>query len=135
VNQKPDKSQYRKYIIKSFEGANDYASFDEVLHRRFKRLLDEKQQLPHLVLIDGGVGQLNVAIKVFNELGISDRVDLISISKNDKHKSSTIHLTDGATKSIMDSLNYSVLAKVQDEVHRFAVKFHRERYSKKMIGK
>lgn len=135
VNQKPDKSQYRKYIIKSFEGANDYASFDEVLHRRFKRLLDEKQQLPHLVLIDGGVGQLNVAIKVFDELGISDRVDLISISKNDKHKSSTIHLTDGQRKSIMDSLNYSVLAKVQDEVHRFAVKFHRERYSKKLIGK
>lgn len=135
VNQVPDKSQYRKYIIKSFEGANDYASFGEVLHRRFKRLIDEKGQLPHLVLIDGGVGQLNVAIKVFNELGISDRVDLISISKNDKHKSSTIHMTDGQTKSIMDSLNYSVLAKVQDEVHRFAVKFHREKYSKKLLNK
>ena len=94
-----------------------------------------KKQLPHLVLIDGGVGQLNVAIKVFAELGITDRVDLISVSKNDKHKSSTIHLTDGATKSILDSGNYSVLAKIQDEVHRFAVKFHREKYSKKLLNK
>lgn len=134
VNQVPDKSQYRKYNIKSFSGANDYASFAEVLHRRFKRLIDEKQQLPHLVLIDGGVGQLNVAIKVFNALGISEKVDLISISKDDRHKSSKIHLTDGATKSIMDSLNYSVLAKVQDEVHRFAVKFHREKRSKKLLS-
>jgi excinuclease ABC subunit C len=134
VNQVPDKTQYRKYNIKSFVGVNDYASFDEVLTRRFQRLLDEKKQLPHLVLIDGGIGQLNVAIKVFEQLGLTNRVDLISISKNDKHKSSTIHLTDGATKSIMDSMNYSVLAKIQDEVHRFAIKFHREKYSKKLLS-
>jgi excinuclease ABC subunit C len=134
VNQTPDKSEYRKYNIKSFSGANDYASFAEVLYRRFSRLLDEKKQLPHLVLIDGGVGQLNVGIKVFDTLGISDKVDLISISKDDKHKSSVIHLTDGTRKSIMDSLNYSGLAKIQDEVHRFAIKFHREKRTKKLLS-
>ena len=135
VNQSPDKSNYRKYNIKSFTGANDYASFDEVLHRRFERLLKEKQQLPHLVLIDGGIGQLNVAKKVFNELGISDRVDLISISKDDKHKSSVIHLTDGRTASIKDNLNFTFLGVIQEEVHRFAIKFHREKRGKKLLGK
>jgi len=133
VNQNPDKSEYRKYNIKSFSGANDYASFGEVLHRRFKRLLDEKKQLPHLVVIDGGVGQLNVAIKVFSALHITEKVDLISISKDDKHKSSIIHLTNGKTISIMDNLNYSILAKIQDEVHRFAIKFHRDKKSKKLF--
>jgi len=135
VNQSPDKSNYRKYNIKTFTGANDYASFDEVLHRRFERLLKEKQQLPHLVLIDGGVGQLNVAKKVFGELNILDRVDLISISKDDKHKSSVIHLTDGRTASIKDNLNFTFLGIIQEEVHRFAIKFHREKSGKKLVGK
>lgn len=134
VNQNPDKSEYRKYIIKSFEGANDYASFDEVLHRRFKRLLEEKKQLPHLVLIDGGVGQLNVAKKVFEELNLTDKIDLISISKDNKHKSSVIHTSTGKTHSIFDNLNFSLLGKVQEEVHRFAVKFHREKQNKKLLS-
>jgi len=135
VNQSPDKSNYRKYNIKTFTGANDYASFDEVLHRRFERLLKEKKQLPHLVLIDGGVGQLNVAKKVFGELNILDKVDLISISKDDKHKSSVIHLTDGRTASIKDNLNFTFLGIIQEEVHRFAIKFHREKSGKKLVGK
>jgi len=135
VNQSPDKSNYRKYNIKTFTGANDYASFDEVLHRRFERLLKEKKQLPHLVLIDGGVGQLNVAKKVFEELNILDKVDLISISKDDKHKSSVIHLTDGRTASIKDNLNFTFLGIIQEEVHRFAIKFHREKSGKKLVGK
>jgi len=134
VNQIPDKSQYRKYNIKSVVGVNDYASFDEVLRRRFQRLLNEKSQLPNLVVIDGGVGQLNVAKKVFEELNLTNKIDLISISKDDKHKSSIIHLTDGKTIGIMNNLNYSILAKIQDEVHRFAIKFHRQKYSKKLLN-
>jgi excinuclease UvrABC nuclease subunit len=134
VNQNPDKSEYRKYIIKSFEGANDYASFDEVLHRRFKRLIEEKKQLPHLVLIDGGVGQLNVAKKVFEELNLTDKIDLISISKDNKHKSSIIHTSTGKTHSIFENSNFSLLGKVQEEVHRFAVKFHREKQNKKLLS-
>jgi len=134
TNQVPDKSEYRKYNIKSFKGANDYASFDEVLHRRFERLLNENKQLPHLVLIDGGVGQLNVARKVFEELNLTNKIDLISISKDSKHKSSIIHTSTGKTHSIFDNTNFSILGKIQEEVHRFAVKFHREKQGKKLIS-
>lgn len=134
VNHKPDKSNYRKYIIRTHDGANDYASFDEVLHRRFKKLLETKSDLPNLVLIDGGKGQLNVAIRVFKELNLLDKVDIISISKDDRHRSSTIHTTDGRTVSILSDNSFTKLAKVQDEVHRFALKFHRERKSRKLLN-
>jgi excinuclease ABC subunit C len=134
-NDKRIKSDYRKYIIKSFDGINDYASFDEVLNRRFKRLIDEKQKLPNLVIIDGGKGQLGVAKRVFDNLNITDKVDLISISKDSNHKSSLIHLTDGSEISIMDNNNFNILAKIQDEVHRFVINFHRDKQSKKLFSK
>ena len=134
VNDRPNKSDYRKYIIKSFEGVNDYASFEEVLTRRFTRMLKEKTQLPHLVLIDGGKGQLNVAIKVFDALKLHDKIDLISISKDGNHKSSQVHTRDGKSFGIMSNPNFVLLSKVQEEVHRFAIKFHRDKQSKKLIS-
>ena len=134
VNDRPNKSDYRKYIIKSFEGVNDYASFEEVLTRRFTRMLKEKIQLPHLVVIDGGKGQLNVAIKVFDELKLHDKIDLISISKDGNHKSSQVHTRDGKSFGIMSNPNFVLLSKVQEEVHRFAIKFHRDKQSKKLIS-
>ena len=134
VNDRPNKSDYRKYIIKSFEGINDYASFEEVLTRRFTRMLKEKTQLPHLVLIDGGKGQLNVAIKVFDALKLHDKIDLISISKDGNHKSSQVHTRDGKSFGIMSNPNFVLLSKVQEEVHRFAIKFHRDKQSKKLIS-
>ena len=134
VNDRPNKSDYRKYIIKSFEGINDYASFEEVLTRRFSRMLKEKTQLPHLVIIDGGKGQLNVAIKVFDTLKLHDKIDLISISKDGNHKSSQVHTTDGKSFGIMSNPNFVLLSKVQEEVHRFAIKFHRDKQSKKLIS-
>lgn len=134
VNDRPTKSDYRKYIIKSFEGVNDYASFDEVLTRRFTRLVKEKSQLPHLVIIDGGKGQLNVAIKVFDELKLHDKIDLISISKDGNHKSAQIHTVDGKSYDILSNDSFTLLAKVQEEVHRFAIKFHRDKQSKKLIS-
>jgi len=134
VNDKPTKNDYRKYIIKSFEGINDYASFEEVLTRRFSRMLKEKTQLPHLVIIDGGKGQLNVAIKVFDTLKLHDKIDLISISKDGNHKSSQVHTIDGKSFGIMSNPNFVLLSKVQEEVHRFAIKFHRDKQSKKLIS-
>lgn len=134
VNDRPNKSDYRKYIIKSFEGVNDYASFEEVLTRRFSRLVKEKSQLPHLVVIDGGKGQLNVAIKVFDELKLHDKIDLISISKDGNHKSAQIHTTDGKTFDILSNPNFTTLSKIQEEVHRFAIKFHRDKQSKKLLS-
>jgi excinuclease ABC subunit C len=134
VNDRPNKSDYRKYIIKSFEGINDYASFEEVLTRRFSRMLKEKIQLPHLVIIDGGKGQLNVAIKVFDTLKLHDKIDLISISKDGNHKSSQVHTRDGKSFGITSNPNFVLLSKVQEEVHRFAIKFHRDKQSKKLIS-
>ena len=132
-NGKTDKSNYRKFNIKSVEGPDDYASFDEVLNRRFKRLLNEKQELPSLVIIDGGKGQLGVAKKVFEGLGLLNRIDLISISKDDKHKSSTIHKIDGSSFDIPRDEFGFLLAEIQNEVHRFVITFHRQKRSKSVI--
>ena len=133
-NGKTDKSNYRKFNIKTVEGPDDYASFTEVLNRRFKRLLDEKQELPSLVVIDGGKGQLGVAKKVFESLGLLSSIDLISISKNDKHQSQTIHTVDGSSFDIPRNEFGFLLAEVQNEVHRFVITFHRQKRSKKVIG-
>jgi excinuclease ABC subunit C len=104
-----------------------------VLNRRFKRLIDEKQKLPDLVIIDGGKGQLGVVRKVFENLGILNQVDLISISKDSNHKSSIIHKIDGSEFNIKDDINFTLFGKIQEEVHRFAIKFHREKQSKKLF--
>ena len=132
VNNKPEKSQYRKYIIRD-EGnkGNDCASFEEVVYRRFKRLLDEKGQLPNLVIIDGGKGQLNVARGVLESLNLLDKVDLISMSKDSSHRSKTIHTIDGK----QHPMEWTVLGVIQEEIHRFAIKFHREKARKKLLAK
>ena len=130
VNDRPDKSNYRRYLIRS-EGNNgdDCRSFDEVLERRLSRLLAEKAQLPHLVVVDGGPAQLGAAKAVLDRLGLSGRVDLISISKDSRHRSRTIHLPDGSERPV----EWPMFARMQEEMHRFAVKFHRERSSREMF--
>jgi excinuclease UvrABC nuclease subunit len=132
VNNKPEKSQYRKYIIRD-EGnkGNDCASFEEVVYRRFKRLLDEKGQLPNLVIIDGGKGQLNTARGVLESLNLLGKVDLISISKDGNHRSNIIHTLDGK----QHPMGWTVLGVIQEEIHRFAIKFHREKIGKKLLAK
>lgn len=125
-----DKSQWRKFIIKSGAGGDDYGSFDEVLTRRFKRLVEEKTNLPNLVIIDGARSQLNVAISVLKSLNIYDKLDVISISKDDRHKANSIHLTNGTDVSIS---GYNEFAHILNEVHRFSLDFHRKRMSNKMF--
>jgi excinuclease ABC subunit C len=134
TNGKKNTSEYRKFNIKTVEGPDDYASFDEVLRRRFTRLLKEKKKLPDMVVIDGGKGQLSVAKKVFNELSLLDRVDLVSISKNSSHKSDILHFTDGNNVKFENSKFFNLLATIQDEVHRFVITFHRKKRSKSMLG-
>ena len=134
VNGLPEKNSYRKFNIKTVEGPDDYASFDEVLNRRLKRLMKEKGVLPSMILIDGGKGQLNVAIKVLQELDLFDKIDLISISKNDNHKSDTIHLTNGQSIKMEHEESFFQLARIQDEVHRFTINFHRKKRNKKLIS-
>lgn len=134
TNGKKNTSEYRKFNIKTVEGPDDYASFDEVLRRRFTRLLKEKKKLPDMVVIDGGKGQLSVAKKVFNELSLLDRVDLVSISKNSSHKSDILHFTDENSVKFENSKFFNLLATIQDEVHRFVITFHRKKRSKSMLG-
>jgi len=132
-NERPIKSEYRKYNIKSFSGIDDYASFDEVLNRRFKKIINDKEKLPDLIIIDGGKGQLNVAKKVLKDLKIINKIDLISISKDSNHKSSTIHTINGNQINFFENKNFLFLGKIQEEVHRFAIKFHREKENKKLF--
>ena len=134
TNGNKNTSEYRKFNIKTVDSPDDYASFDEVLRRRFTRLLKEKKKLPDMVVIDGGKGQLSVANKVFNELLLLDRVDLVSISKNSSHKSDILHFTDGNSVKFENSKFFNLLAVIQDEVHRFVITFHRKKRSKSMLG-
>ena len=132
VNNKPEKNQYRKYIIREDgNNGNDCASFQEVIYRRFKRLLDEKGSLPNLVIIDGGKGQLNSAKGILESMNLLGKVDLISISKDSNHRSNIIHTIDGK----QHPMGWTVLGVIQEEIHRFAIKFHREKAGKKLLGK
>jgi excinuclease ABC subunit C len=134
TNGKKNTSEYRKFNIKTVEGPDDYASFDEVLRRRFTRLLNEKKKLPDMVIIDGGKGQLGVAKRVFEELSLLDKVDLLSIGKNSSHKSDIIHFCDGNSVKFENSKFFNLLGTIQDEVHRFVITFHRKKRSKAMLG-
>ena len=134
TNGRKNTSEYRKFNIKTVEGPDDYASFDEVLRRRFTRLLKERGKLPDMVIIDGGKGQLGVAKKVFEELSLLDKVDLLSIGKNSSHKSDIIHFCDGKSVKFENSKFFNLLGTIQDEVHRFVITFHRKKRSKSMLG-
>ena len=134
TNGRKNTSEYRKFNIKTVEGPDDYASFDEVLRRRFTRLLKERGKLPDMVIIDGGKGQLGVAKRVFDELSLSNRIDLLSISKNSQHRSDIIHFTDRNSVKFENKKFFNLLATIQDEVHRFVITFHRKKRSKSVIG-
>lgn len=125
---KPEKSSYRKFIIKTGKVGDDYSSFEEVLERRFTRLLNEKVQLPNLVIMDGGKAQLNVGKSILDKLGID--IDIIGISKDDRHKAKWIHLVDGSQIDLLSIPNYEILGKISEEVHRFTINFHKQRRDK-----
>ena len=128
---KPSKQDYRKYNIKTVVGPDDYASMKEVVYRRYKRLLEEGQPLPDLIVADGGKGQMEVIREV-----IQDELDLdipiAGLAKNDKHR--TNELLYGFPPRIIGikdtSELFRVLTQLQDEVHRFAISFHRDKRSK-----
>ena len=134
TNGKKNTSEYRKFNIKTVVGPDDYASFDEVLRRRFTRLLKERGKLPDMVIIDGGKGQLGIAKRVFDELSLSNRIDLLSISKNAQHRSDTLHFIDGKSVKFENKKFFNLLATIQDEVHRFVITFHRKKRTKSVIG-
>ncbi|MFZ0077238.1 MAG: excinuclease ABC subunit UvrC [Exiguobacterium undae] len=130
---KPLKKEYRKFKIKTVKGPDDYESMREIVRRRYRRLLLEGARLPDLVLIDGGLGQLNAALEVIqDELGLSLPVG--SLKKDDKHRTSQLLFGEGGQLIELHprSSAFYLLQRMQDEVHRFAITFHRSLRSKGM---
>lgn len=130
-NGKPSKRDYRHFNIKTVVGANDYASMYEVVHRRYSRLLDEGGDIPQLVLIDGGRGQLHFAYDALNDLGLIGRVDVISIAE----RLEEIIIPGDPTPMFLDknSPALKLLMHLRDEAHRFGITHHRNRRTKNQI--
>lgn len=131
---KPSKSDYKHYNIKTVEGPDDYASMKEVVHRRYTRLLEEGNPLPDLIVADGGRGQMEVIREVVqDELNLD--IPIAGLAKNDKHRTNEL-LYGFPPKTVAlktDSELFHVLTHLQDEVHRFAISFHRNKRSKKAL--
>ena len=128
---KPSKKDYRKYTIKTVVGPDDYASMKEVVHRRYSRLKEEGEPLPDLIITDGGKGQMEVVRQVvYDELGL--KIPIAGLAKNDKHRTNEL-LYGNPVQTIgidIKSELFHVLTRLQDEVHRFAITFHRDKRSK-----
>ncbi|MFC5712711.1 excinuclease ABC subunit UvrC [Thalassorhabdus alkalitolerans] len=134
IDGKPSKKDYRKYKVRSVKGPDDYASMKEVVRRRYLRLLKEQSPLPDLIVIDGGKGQLSAAQSV-----LKDELDLLTpvvgLAKDEKHKTAQLVMGDPPEFVTLkrDSPEFYLLQRVQDEVHRFAITFHRQKRGKTMF--
>ncbi len=131
---KPSKQDYRKYNIKTVVGPDDYASMKEVVYRRYKRLIEEQQPLPDLIVADGGKGQMEVIRQaVQDELGLD--IPIAGLAKDDKHRTNELLFGFPARVIGMKDTSelFRVLTHLQDEVHRFAITFHREKRSKRAL--
>jgi excinuclease ABC subunit C len=129
----PSKKDYRKYKIKTVEGPDDYASMKEVIYRRYYRLLMEQKEMANLIIVDGGLGQIKVAKEVINSLNLS--VHICGLSKDDKHSTAMLLDEDGNQVPIdTKSPLFFLLTRMQDEVHRYAISFHRQVRSKSLFS-
>ncbi|WDT68377.1 excinuclease ABC subunit UvrC [Cloacibacterium sp. TD35] len=128
---KPSKSDYRIFHVKTVEGPNDFATMEEVIYRRYKRMLDEGENLPQLILIDGGKGQLSSAVKSLKLLGLYGKITIVGIAK----RLDEIFFPEDPIPLYLDkkSETLKVLQRVRDEAHRFGVKHHRTRRTNNTI--
>lgn len=131
VNARPDKKNYRHYNIKTVTGADDFASMKEIVGRRYRRILDEAGQLPDLILIDGGKGQLNSACEALKEVGVYGKIPIAGIAK----KLEEIYYPEDPIPLHINkkSPGLLLLQQIRDEAHRFAITFHRQKRSKAQI--
>ena len=124
----PSNKDYRHYNIKTVQGINDFASMKEVVYRRYKRLIDEEKELPRLIIIDGGKGQLSAAMESISALQLENKVTVVGLAKNEEEI-----FFPGDKESIKLSYNsesLKLIRRVRDEVHRFGITFHRQKRSK-----
>ncbi len=134
VKGRPAKSEYRKYNIKTVEGPDDYASMQEVVRRRYQRAVEENAPLPDLLITDGGKGQMGAVKQVMDELGLD--IPIAGLAKDGKHRTS--ELLYGFPPQVIGmkqtSPLFHLLTRIQDEVHRYAITFHRDKRSKRQIA-
>ncbi len=130
-NARPLKKEYRHYNIKTVKGPDDFASMEEVVFRRYRRLLDEDADLPDLIIIDGGKGQLNAAIKSLENLGLRGKIPVIGIAK----RLEEIYFPGDSVPLYIDknSISLKIIQNLRNEAHRFGIGFHRDKRSKTMI--
>ncbi len=134
IKGKPSKNDYRKYNIKTVIGPDDYASMREVVYRKYARAIEEETPLPDLIITDGGKGQMGIVKEVLDELKLD--IPIAGLAKDDKHRTNEL-LFGFPPQTIgmkQDSALFHLLTRIQDEVHRFAITFHREKRSKHQIS-
>ena len=144
---KPKNKDYRRFKIKTVEGPNDYKSMEEVIRRRFERGLREREELqkkeinytegkfsvfPDLIMMDGGGGQVNIALKVLNELNIS--IPVCGMVKDEKHRTRGLIYNNNEAEIYKESNAFKLIARIQDEAHRFAITYHRSLRSKSIVS-
>lgn len=132
---KPDRKEYRKYNVRTVQGPDDYETMREVIRRRYERVLKEDLPLPDLIVVDGGKGQIAAAVDVLvNELGLD--LPVCGLAKDAKHRTAQLLVGDPPEEVPLprDSQEFYLLQRIQDEVHRFAITFHREKRAKSMVA-
>ncbi len=134
IDGKPSKKEYRKYKIKTVEGPDDYASMAEVVRRRYTRVLRESLPLPDLIIVDGGIGHMNTVRNVLED-ELSLDIPIAGLKKDDKHQTAELLYGDSADIVPLDkkSQSFYLLQRIQDEVHRFAISFHRNTRKKTLF--
>ncbi|MBE3551530.1 MAG: excinuclease ABC subunit C, partial [Kyrpidia tusciae] len=134
VDGQPAKKEYRKFKIKTVQGPDDYASMREVIRRRYTRVLREKLPLPDLIVVDGGRGQIGAALEVLqDELDLE--IPVCGLAKDDRHRTDQLFLGDDPVPVPIDrhSQGFYLLQRIQEEVHRFAITFHRQTRGKRVM--
>jgi excinuclease ABC subunit C len=129
-NAQPSRKEYRHFNVKTVTGPDDFSSMEEIVFRRYKRMLDEKQSLPQLIIVDGGKGQLSSAIRSLEKLDIRDKTTIIGIAK----KLEEIYFPGDSVPLYLDknSISLKIIQKLRNEAHRFGITFHRNKRSSEM---
>jgi len=130
-NARPSKNDYRHFNIKTVTGPDDFSSMEEIVYRRYKRMIEENQKLPQLVIIDGGKGQLSSAMKSIDKLGLREKVTVIGIAK----KLEEIYFPGDSVPIYLDknSISLKIIQQLRNEAHRFGINFHRDKRSSAML--
>jgi len=129
-NARPKKNEYRHFNIKTVTGSNDFSSMEEIVYRRYRRMIEENQKVPQLVIIDGGKGQLSSAMKSIDKLGLREKITVIGIAK----KLEEIYFPGDSVPIYLDknSISLKIIQHLRNEAHRFGINFHRDKRSSEM---